>query len=113
MIDEGIMFMGGTKRRPLASVEKAQQQQKDEKPKKGQEHETKSKSDLYLSISGNDLLKALGGVKAITAYSASKSLGVKVNVARDALENLREKGSLERVGGYSGHYVYHIKSSAS
>jgi len=107
------MFMGGTKRRPLASVDKAQQQQKDEKPKKAQDRETKTKSDLYLSISGNDLLKALAGVKAITAYSAGKSLGVKVNVAREALENLREKGSLERVGGHSGHYVYRIKSSAA
>jgi small subunit ribosomal protein S25e len=51
-------------------------------------------------------------MKAITAYSTAKALGINVSMASTLIKNLENRGILEKVGGYSGHYVYQYLSKS-
>ena len=57
-------------------------------------------------LGDQELLKSLASQKAITIYSAARSLNVSASIARTILASLESKGMLFKVGGYSGHYVW-------
>lgn len=107
--------MGGTKKKTLASMEKTQnedgeQQQDGSKKKVAKESkpvgERKRVEVLMPKLSDQDLMKSLSSQKAITIYSAARSLNVSASIARSVLGSLEQRGMLARVGGFSGHYVW-------
>lgn len=106
--------MGGTKKKTLASMEKSQN---DEAEQPGAAKKTPAKESkpvgerkrievLMPRLSDQELLKSIAGQKAITIYSAAKSLNVSAGVARAVLGSLEQRGMLMRVGGFSGHYIW-------
>jgi len=66
-----------------------------------------------MTLSDSDVMRIIKDMPFITPYQLSKSTGVKVSVAKDFLEQLREKGYLKIVGGISGRYIYVSVSAAS
>jgi small subunit ribosomal protein S25e len=108
--------MGGTKKKTLASMEKTQneegEQQADgskiKKPEKSKAApgERKKVDVLMPKMGDQELLKSLGSQKAITIYTAARSLNVSASIARSVLASLESKGMVFKVGGYSGHYVW-------
>jgi small subunit ribosomal protein S25e len=110
--------MGGVKKKSLASMEKSQDSQdagqeeagKGKKAKeKGAPQQRKQFSFLPPKMSDADLLKALTPLKAITVHTAARTLGVNASVATGVLKGLEQKGSIKRVGGFSGHGVWSTK----
>lgn len=107
------MDMGGTKKKPLSQVEKAQAAAP--KPEK-KEKETKTsgqkvKLSAIARVDEQQALKSLSQLKAITIYAAAKALGVNASVASSLLRSLESKNLIGKVGGFSGHYVYSPLSS--
>ncbi len=108
--------MGGTKKKTLASMEKTQneegEQQADgskiKKPEKSKAvpGERKKVDVLMPRLGDQELLKSLASQKAITIYTAARSLNVSASIARTVLASLESKGMVFKVGGYSGHYVW-------
>ncbi|MEM2856322.1 MAG: MarR family transcriptional regulator [Candidatus Nitrosocaldaceae archaeon] len=79
-------------------------EKKEKKEKKAQE---KQKTDV--SLQENTAMKILSNMKAINAYELARTTGVKISIANAFLKSLESKGSIEYVGGYSGHKVYKLK----
>jgi small subunit ribosomal protein S25e len=105
--------MGGTKKKPLASMEKTQtsEDEEDKSKKKttkeaGRPTERKRVDVLLPKLGDQEFMKSLSPLKAITIYGAAKNLGVSASVAKTVITSLEGKGLLTRVGGFSGHYVW-------
>ncbi|MFP3131215.1 MAG: hypothetical protein RXP28_01875 [Nitrososphaeria archaeon] len=112
--------MGGNKKKTLAAIEKEQMREElrkqgllEKKKKDKAEERNKSKSEFIMTLSDSDVMRIIKDMPFITPYQLSKSTGVKVSVAKDFLEQLREKGYLKIVGGISGRYIYVPVSAAS
>ncbi len=113
--------MGGVKKKSLASMEKSQDStetaQAEAAPKGKKAKETKAgpqqKRQLAFlppRMSDAEMLKSLTPLKAITVYTASRALGVNASVATGVLKELEAKEMLKRMGGFSGHGVWAVKS---
>jgi len=61
---------------------------------------------LMPKLSDQDFLKTLSSQKAITIYSAARSMNVSASIAKVILTSLESKGMVSKVGGFSGHYVW-------
>lgn len=59
-----------------------------------------------------EMAKTLAPLKAITVYTASRALGVNASIATGVLKDLEGKKVLNRVGGFSGHFVWAIASAS-
>jgi small subunit ribosomal protein S25e len=70
------------------------------------------KNMMVPKIDDLEASKIFGPMKAITAYSTAKALGINVSMASTLIKNLENRGILEKVGGYSGHYVYQYLSKS-
>lgn len=107
--------MGGTKKKTLASMEKSQNEE-DNTPQGGvaktKTKETKPVGErkrvevLMPKMSDQDFVKNLSSQKAITIYSAARTLNVSASIAKVILSSLESKGMVSKVGGFSGHYVW-------
>jgi len=91
--DSGDENADGSKKKP---TEKA----------KGPIGERKRAEVLMPRQGEHDLFKALQSQKAITIYTAARSLNVSASIARAILANMETKGMVHKVGGFSGHYVW-------
>lgn len=108
--------MGGTKKKTLASMEKSQNEdaetpQGGASPKKTTKDvkptgERKRVEVLMPKMGDQEIMKSLSSQKAITVYSAARSLNVSASIANSILSSLESKGLVSRMGGFSGHYVW-------
>jgi small subunit ribosomal protein S25e len=112
--------MGGTKKKPIARAEKAQQpgavepEKKEAKKGKGGPPAAAKKVSFTLpKLDDKQVVDTLGPLKAITLYGAAKALGVRASVANAFLRSLAAKGVLKRVAGYSGHHIYALAGAPS
>ncbi|MEM2430283.1 MAG: hypothetical protein QW779_07130 [Nitrososphaerales archaeon] len=108
-----VIEMGGTKKRPLAQMEKAQLREalaKKEKEVARAAQQSKKPSGVSFKFDEADIIKTFNTLKAITLYNVAKSLGVKASVASALIKTFESKGLLKKVGGYSGHYVYALST---
>jgi small subunit ribosomal protein S25e len=104
--------MGGTKKKTVASMEKEQERkvvEEKSKEKKGSKPSRAIQPQYSLNVREEDAVAQLAPLKAITIYSAAKALGVKASISSPLLRSMAEKGLIDRVGGFSGHYVYAVK----
>jgi small subunit ribosomal protein S25e len=116
--------MGGTKKKTLASMEKSQDEDATDASKAGgakkktTTKEVKGPGErrrvdvLMPKLTDQELMKPLHAMKAITLYTAARSLNVNASVARTILASLESKGLVRRVGGFSGHYIWAPMSKA-
>jgi small subunit ribosomal protein S25e len=108
--------MGGVKKKPISAAEKAQQvaARKAEKKPKDTKAQREKKQTVYIpKIDEREALKILGPMKAITTLSVARAMNIRASIANSLLKSLEARGIVKKVGGYSGHYVYVLVSSAS
>lgn len=110
--------MGGTKKKPISQAEKAQSistkkpEKKSSREAKLSQQQSKGQALLAPRLDEKQATKILGPLKAITIYSAARAMDVNPSVASSVLRSLESKAILKRTGGYSGHYVYALSTSA-
>ena len=111
--------MGGTKKKPISRAEKGQEatEKKEGAPpkeKKGKDFKPaqQKQAGFLTRIDDKQALKALTPIKAITLYSAARALGVGASAALPLLRSLEAKGTITKVGGYSGHYVWALSQAS-
>lgn len=108
--------LGGTKKKSISQAEKAQgpqegtsfgkQEKKSQPGKEGSQ--PKQPRTVMPYLDEGEVEKVFGPMKAITIYNAAKSLGLNASVTSALLRYLEDKNLIERVGGYSGHYVWRV-----
>ena len=109
--------MGGSKNKSPAQKEKSQQQGDSKKSgfKKGKKSDKseggQKKAEISVIIDEAEALKFIQRSKVITVQDMARQTGVKISAANAFLKNSAIKGTVKRVGGYSGHHLYQAVSS--
>jgi len=106
--------MGGAKKTSPAQAQKRQADEaakkdgtKSKKGKKDAKSDEKSaKAKIRVTLTDEQASKILKGSKAITAQELSRQTGVKISAANFYLIKSLEKGTIKKIGGHSGHYIY-------
>ncbi len=102
--------MGGSKKKSPAQMDKTQtDEKKDSKGKKDKKQEkTEKKAEITVILNDDQALKLIKSNNYITVQELAKQTGVKISAANACLSGLAKKGSVKRVGGFSGHWIYQI-----
>ena len=94
----------GNKNKSVSSNEKSQ------KPKEGKGKKDKKnpneKKEIAVFINEQQATKIIGSAKVITVQELARQTGVKISTANVFLKKSLADGSIKKVGGFSGHYVY-------
>ena len=100
--------MGGSKNKSPAQKERSQTGKKsDTKKKKGEKSEGSSvRAEIRVILTEQQAAKALKSSKVITVQDLARQTGVKISAANAFLRDAAGKGTVKRVGGYSGHVIY-------
>ena len=94
----------GTKNKPAASKEKTQS--KESKSKKDKGEGGQPKAEIVVTLQEKNAEKFLKSAKVFTVQELARQTGVKISAANKFLLESLQKGTVKRVGGYSGHHVY-------
>lgn len=98
-----------SKNKPAAQARsKVPKPSKDSKKDKGQ---GPPKAEIVVTLTEKQAAKPLKSSKVITAQELARHTGVKVSAANAYLKEATRGGSVKRVGGYSGHWLYQVVSS--
>ncbi len=68
--------------------------------------ERAAKAKIRVTLTDEQASKILKGSKAITAQELSRQTGVKISAANSYLIKSLEKGTIKKIAGHSGHYIY-------
>jgi small subunit ribosomal protein S25e len=93
----------GSKNKSVSSNEKSQGG-KDKAKKDKKEHT--EKRDVAVFINENEASKIIKSSKAITIQDLAKQANVKISTANAFLKKALSEGTVKKVGGFSGHYIY-------
>ena len=98
----------GNKNKSVSSNEKSQ------KPKEGKGKKDKKnpneKKEIAVFINEQEAAKIVRSAKVITVQELARQTGVKISTANVFLKKSLADGSIKKVGGFSGHYVYQPSS---
>ena len=94
----------GNKNKSVSSNEKSQKP-KDVKGKKDKKN-LSDKKEVAVFINEQEAAKIVSSAKVITVQDLARQTGVKISTANVFLKKSLAEGSIKRVGGFSGHYVY-------
>ncbi len=94
--------MGGAKKPTAAKADKLPKTSK----KKDRGDSGPKRADITVQVNETQATKIVTGAKVITVQDLARQLGVKISAANAFLQKELAKGSVKRVGGYSGHYLY-------
>ncbi len=105
--------MGGAKKTSPAQAQKRQADEvakkdgtKSKKGKDSRADEKSAKAKIRVTLTDEQASKILKGSKAITAQELSRQTGVKISAANSYLIKSLEKGTIKKIAGHSGHYIY-------
>ncbi|MBC8250691.1 MAG: MarR family transcriptional regulator [Candidatus Nitrosopelagicus sp.] len=93
----------GSKNKSVSSSEKSQGD-KDKTKKDKKEHTEKRDVDVF--INENEASKIIKSSKVITIQDLAKQANVKISTANAFLKKALSEGTVRKVGGFSGHYIY-------
>ncbi len=96
----------GTKNKPAASKDKTQSKESKSKSKKDKGEGGQPKAEIVVTLQEKDAEKFLKNAKVFTVQELARQTGVKVSAANKFLLESLQKGTVKRVGGYSGHHIY-------
>ena len=68
------------------------------------------KKRLLVFINEQEAAKIVSSAKVITVQELARQTGVKISTANVFLKKSLADGSIKKVGGFSGHYVYQPSS---
>jgi len=103
--------MGGTKKVSPAKQEKTQNAKESKKGKKDKGEGGPSKAEITVMVNEQQAMKYIQNAKVVTIHDLARQTGVKISAANAFLRDATKKGTVKRVGGYSGHYLYQVASS--
>jgi small subunit ribosomal protein S25e len=94
----------GNKNKSVSSNEKSQKAKdvKGKKEKKG----GPERKDIAVFINEQEAAKIVGSAKVITVQELARQTSVKISTANAFLKKSLTEGTVKKVGGFSGHYVY-------
>lgn len=102
--------MGGAKKPRPAKQDKAQNSRDSKKSKKDKSEGGPKKAEITVIMNEEQAMKFIRGSKVVTVYDLARQAGVKMSAANAFLRNSEDKGTVKKVGGYSGHYIYQAAS---
>jgi len=108
----GIFFseiMGGGKKPTAAKKDKPEKSKDSKKGKKGEGGPRKA--EIVVAINEQQAMKIIQNSKVITIQDLARQTGTKISAANAFLIESANKGTVKRVGGYSGHHLYQAVSS--
>ena len=97
----------GNKNKSVSSSEKSQGG-KDKTKKEKKEHTEKKEVDVF--INEEEASKIIKSSKAITIQDLARQTNVKISTANAFLKKALSEGTVKKVGGFSGHYIYQSNS---
>jgi len=98
--------MGGSKNKSPAQKDKSQNKGAEQKKSKKSEKSNVTKTTTSVIIDESKATKYINGAKIITVQDLARQTEVKISAANSYLQNLLKDGTVERVGGFSGHHLY-------
>ncbi len=102
--------MGGSKK-PTAAKKDKPGSTKDSKKKKDKGEGGPRKAEITVMINEQQAMKIIQNSKVVTVQDLARQIGVKISAANAFLKESANKGTVKRVGGYSGHHLYQVVSS--
>jgi small subunit ribosomal protein S25e len=107
--------MGGVKKRSISQSEKSQQssekgtEEKKEKKEKGKRAGAAEKRVSFsVKIDEKNLTEMFTSSKSLTVYELASKLSIPPSLANSTLKSYEARGIVQKVAGYSGHYVYRM-----
>jgi len=110
----GIFFsqtMGGAKKPTTAKKEKKPSPKDSKKGKKDKGEGGPRKAEITVMLNEQQAMKIIQNSKVVTIQDLARQTGVKISAANAFLIESAKKGTVKRVGGYSGHHLYQVVSS--
>ena len=98
--------MGGSKNKSPAQKEKSQKKDGSSKKSKKSEKSNEAKTKLSVKIDESKAIKYVNDTKVITVQDLARQTEVKISEANSYLQKLLKDGTVERIGGFSGHHLY-------
>ncbi len=93
----------GAKNKSVSSSEKSQSgKDKTKKEKK----DTSEKREVAVFINEDEASKIVKSSKVITIQDLARQANVKISTANAFLRKAVSEGTVKKVGGFSGHYIY-------
>ena len=98
--------MGGSKNKSPAQKDKSQKKDEDEKKSKKSKKSDVANTGQSVIIDKSKATKYINAAKVITAQDLARQTDVKISEANSFLQKLLNEGTVERIGGFSGHHLY-------
>ena len=102
--------MGGGKK-PTTTKKDKSSNTKDSKKKKDKGDGGPRKAEITVMLNEQQAMKIIQNSKVVTVQDLARQTGVKISAANAFLKESLNKGTVKRVGGYSGHHLYQSVSS--
>ena len=101
--------MGGGKKPTAAKKDKPENTKDSKKGKKGESGPRKA--EIVVLLNEQQAMKIIQNSKVLTVQDLARQTGTKISAANAFLIESAKKGTVKRVGGYSGHHLYQPVSS--
>ena len=98
--------MGGSKNKSPAQKEKSQKKDAGTKKSKKSDKKDETKTKTSEVIDEGKATKYVNDAKVITVQDLARQTDVKISEANSFLQKLLKNGTIERIGGFSGHHLY-------
>ena len=98
--------MGGSKNKSPAQKDKSQKKDVELKKSKKSEKSNVAKTGISVVIDESKAIKYINAAKVITVQDLARQTDVKISAANSFLQKLLGEGTVERIGGFSGHHLY-------
>ena len=98
--------MGGSKNKSPAQKDKSQSKDAEQKKSKKSEKSNTTKTNLSVIMDESKATKYINDAKVITVQDLARQTDVKISEANSFLKKLLKNGTIERIGGFSGHHLY-------
>jgi small subunit ribosomal protein S25e len=69
------------------------------------------KAEITVMIDEKQAIKIIQNSKVVTVQDLARQTGVKISAANSFLKQAAIKGTVKKIGGYSGHHLYQAVSS--
>ena len=95
----------------MAGAKKTPTPKESKKGKKDKGESGPKKAEITVALSDKDASKIIQSSKVITVHDLARQTGVKISAANSYLKEALNKGTIRKMGGFSGHYIYQPVSS--
>ena len=102
--------MGGSKNKSPAQKEKSQKSDTATKKSKKPEKSNTTKTNLSVIMDESKATKYINDAKVITVQDLARHTTVKISTANSFLRKSLSDGTVKKIGGFSGHYIYQAVS---